>query len=125
MRVPLSWLCEYVDINLPVPELAERMTARNRITEGLALMGSGLALGLAAGNALAGLTIDAAGPGPALGLAAAFATAAMAAFWPTSPMNSRSPSNDQRHGLRKPNAHTSGAPTSPPANGLSAGTAYG
>jgi len=26
MRVPLSWLKEYVDINLPIPELAERIT---------------------------------------------------------------------------------------------------
>ena len=26
MRVPLSWLSEYVDINLPIPELAERIT---------------------------------------------------------------------------------------------------
>jgi len=26
MRVPLSWLKEYVDINLPIPELAERFT---------------------------------------------------------------------------------------------------
>ncbi len=26
MRVPLSWLKEYVDITLPVEELAERMT---------------------------------------------------------------------------------------------------
>jgi phenylalanyl-tRNA synthetase beta chain len=26
MRVPLSWLREYVDINLPIPELAERLT---------------------------------------------------------------------------------------------------
>ncbi len=69
--------------------LAERMTDRGRITEGLALMGSGLALGLAAGNALAGLTIDAVGPSPAIGLAAAFATSAMAVFWSTSRGTSR------------------------------------
>ncbi len=26
MRVPSSWLRDYVDITLPIPELAERMT---------------------------------------------------------------------------------------------------
>ena len=26
MRVPLSWLREYVDITLPLPELSERLT---------------------------------------------------------------------------------------------------
>jgi predicted MFS family arabinose efflux permease len=61
--------------------LAERMSARNRITEGLALMGSGLALGMATGTSTAGVIIDAAGARPALGLAAAFAASAMLLFW--------------------------------------------
>jgi MFS family permease len=64
--------------------LAERMTPRSRITEGLALMGSGLSLGIAAGTALAGVIIDAAGSRPALGLAAVFAAAAMVVVWSTS-----------------------------------------
>jgi MFS family permease len=63
--------------------LAERMTPRSRITEGLALMGSGLSLGMAAGTALAGVIIDTAGASPALGLAAVFATTAMVVFWST------------------------------------------
>jgi len=61
--------------------LAERMTPRARITEGLALMGSGLSLGTAAGVWLAGIVIDAAGPHPAFAVAAGFATAASLLFW--------------------------------------------
>lgn len=61
--------------------LAERMSARTRITEGLALMGSGLSLGMAAGTSVAGLIIDAAGASPALGLAAGFAASATLLFW--------------------------------------------
>lgn len=63
--------------------LAERMSARNRITEGLALMGSGLALGMATGTSVAGVIIDTAGPRPALGLAAIFAVSATLLVWST------------------------------------------
>jgi hypothetical protein len=45
------------------------------------------------------------------------------AFWPTSPAHSWPVrrSKVHRHGLRRPKAQTSGAPSTPSANGLSAG----
>ena len=47
--------------------------------------------------------------------------------WPTSPIHRSwvERSNENRHGLRSPYIHTSGAPSTPSANGLSGGIAYG
>ena len=39
MRVPLSWLKEYVDIILPLPELAERMTLAGLEVEAIEIIG--------------------------------------------------------------------------------------
>ena len=39
MKVPLSWLKEYVDITLPLPELAERMTLAGLEVESITQMG--------------------------------------------------------------------------------------
>ena len=45
--------------------------------------------------------------------------------WPTSATHRSSVSRSKvnRHGLRTPNSHTSGAPSTPSANGLDDGTA--
>ena len=39
MRVPLSWLREYVDIDLPVPELAELLTNAGLEVESIETIG--------------------------------------------------------------------------------------
>lgn len=39
MRVPISWLSEYVDIPLPIPELAERLTFAGLEVAGLEVIG--------------------------------------------------------------------------------------
>ena len=39
MRVPLSWLREYVDIDLPVPELAELLTNAGLEVESIETVG--------------------------------------------------------------------------------------
>jgi hypothetical protein len=61
--------------------LIERMVPNARITEAIAFVGSGLALGMAGGVAAAGWIIDTFGESVALGLAAVFATAAATIFW--------------------------------------------
>ncbi len=35
MQVPISWLKEYVDLNLPLKQLAERMTLAGLEVEGI------------------------------------------------------------------------------------------
>jgi MFS family permease len=61
--------------------LIERMVPNARITEAIAFVGSGLALGMAGGVWAAGWIIDTFGPSLSLGLAAVFATLAAAMFW--------------------------------------------
>lgn len=61
--------------------LVERMVPKQRITESLAFMGSGLSLGMAVGTSVAGLLIDGVGPHASLALAAGCAAAAAGLFW--------------------------------------------
>lgn len=61
--------------------LVERMVPNARITEALAFMSSGLALGMATGVAVSGVIIDNLGPSLSLGLAAVFAATAAIHFW--------------------------------------------
>ncbi len=68
--------------------LAERMSERTRLTESLAMLGSGLSLGTAAGISLAGVVIDSVGPGPSFLIAAAGALIATVVFWSRTPRTS-------------------------------------
>ena len=44
MRVPLSWLREYVEITLPTAELAERLTLAGLAVDAIEALASGQAL---------------------------------------------------------------------------------
>src|SRR4051812_40288743 len=46
MKVPLSWLREYVDIALPVPQLAERLTLAGLEVGGIRVLGMAVPEGL-------------------------------------------------------------------------------
>src|SRR5262245_25780580 len=39
MKVPLSWLCDYVDLTLPVPQLVERLTLAGLEVAGVQCIG--------------------------------------------------------------------------------------
>lgn len=70
--------------------LAEQALPPSRLTEGMAVIQTGLALGLAPGAAVAGLVIDEAGASPAYLVCAAGAALALAGAWATRlPVGSR------------------------------------